>query len=86
MELTALVDNPTMVVTLDSKGRLTIPASLAPASPGETFDVQFDAEEDAFVFRRLASKEDWLSGLKEYPVDLDDVPRRRRTLPRRRRL
>jgi hypothetical protein len=35
-------DNPTMIVTLDSKRRLIIPASLAPASPGEYFDARFD--------------------------------------------
>jgi hypothetical protein len=27
-------DNPTMVVTLDAKRRLTVPATLAPAKPG----------------------------------------------------
>ena len=41
-----------MIVTLDSKRRLTVPASLAPASPGEYFDARFDVEEDAIVFRR----------------------------------
>ena len=45
-----------MIVTMDSKRRLTIPASLAPASPGEYFDARFDPEEDAIVFRRLAGK------------------------------
>ena len=49
-------NNPTMIVTMDSKRRLTIPASLAPASPGEYFDARFDPEEDAIVFRRLAGK------------------------------
>ena len=44
-----------MIVTMDSKRRLTIPASLAPASPGEYFDARFP-EEDAIVFRRLAGK------------------------------
>ena len=46
-------DNPTMVVTLDAKRRLTVPAALAPAKPGDYFDAHFDAEEDAIVFRRL---------------------------------
>jgi hypothetical protein len=46
-----------MIVTLDTKRRLTIPAALAPASPGDYFDARFDAEEDALVFRRLAGKE-----------------------------
>ena len=79
-------DNRTMIVTLDSKRRLTVPASLAPASPGECFDAHFDAEEDAIVFRRLAGKEDWLAALKECPVSMDDVPPRRRETARRRKI
>ena len=79
-------DNPTVIVTLDSKRRLTVPASLAPASPGEYFDAQFDEEEDAIVFRRLAGKEDWLAVLKECPVNMDDVLARRREVARRRKL
>jgi hypothetical protein len=79
-------DNPTMIVTLDAKRRLTVPTSLAPASPGDYFDASFDAEEDALVFRRLASKEDWLAVLKACPVSPDDVPPRRRELVRRRKL
>ena len=63
-----------MFVTLDSKRRLTVPASLAPASPGEHFDARFDAEEDAIVFRQLPEegKEDWLAVLKLCPVSMDD--------------
>ncbi|MGD1071784.1 MAG: hypothetical protein ABSB15_16755 [Bryobacteraceae bacterium] len=38
-----------MILTLDAKRRHTIPAVLAPASPGDYFDARFDAEEDAFV-------------------------------------
>jgi hypothetical protein len=79
-------DNPTMIVTLDSKRRLTVPATLAPASPGEYFDARFDAEEDAIIFRRLAGKEDWLAVLKDCPVSMDDVPPRRRETARRRKL
>lgn len=75
-----------MIVTLDSKRRLTIPANLAPASPGEYFDAQFDTEEDAIVFRRLAGKEDWLDVLKDCPVSMDDVPARTRRMARRRKL
>jgi len=77
-------DNPTMIVTLDSKRRLTVPANLTPASPGEYFDARFDQEEDAIVFRRLAGKEDWLAVLKACPVSMDDVPPRRREMARRR--
>src|SRR5438132_5392982 len=53
-----------MVVTLDAKRRLTVPAALAPAKPGDYFDAYFDAEEDAIVFRRLAGRESWLAVLK----------------------
>jgi hypothetical protein len=81
-------DNPTMIVILDSKRRLTVPASLAAASPGEYFDAHFDAEEDAIVFRRLPEqgKDDWLAVLKQCPVSMDDIPSRRRERPRRRKL
>ena len=75
-----------MIVTLDAKRRLTVPAGLAPASPGDYFDAQFDAEEDAIVFRRLAGRENWLTVLKECPVSMDDVPPRRRETAKRRRL
>ena len=79
-------DNPTMIFTLDAKRRLTVPTSLAPASPGDYFDAHFDAEEDTLVFRRLAGKEDWLAVLKSCPVSPDDVAPRRRELARRRKL
>jgi hypothetical protein len=79
-------DNPTMIVTLDAKRRLTVPAVLAPASPGDYFDARFDPEEDALVFRRLAGKENWLTVLKACPVSPDDVPPRRRATARRRKL
>jgi hypothetical protein len=71
-------DNPTMVVALDAKRRLTIPTALAPAKPGDYFDAHFDAEEDAIVFRRLGGRENWLAVMKECPVSPDDVPPRRR--------
>ncbi len=75
-----------MIVTLDAKRRLTVPVGLAPASPGDYFDVRFDAEEDTLVFRRLAGKEDWLAVLKACPVSPDDMPPRRRKPARRRSL
>jgi hypothetical protein len=75
-----------MIVTLDSKRRLTVPAALAPAVPGDYFDAQFDPEEDTLVFRRIATNSDWLAILKECPVSMDDVPPRRRELPQRRKL
>jgi hypothetical protein len=79
-------DNPTMVVTLDAKRRLTVPTALAPAKPGDYFDAHFDADEDAIVFRRLGGRENWLAVMKECPVSPDDVPPRRRELSKRRKL
>jgi len=75
-----------MIVTLDAKRRLTVPAGLVPASPGDYFEASFDGEEDALVFRRLPRKESWLTVLKACPVSPDDVPRRRRSPARRRKL
>ena len=79
-------DNPTMIVTLDAKRRLTVPAGLATASPGDYFDARFDADEDALVFRRLPRKKSWFTVLKACPVSPDNVPRRRRAPARRRKL
>jgi hypothetical protein len=75
-----------MRVILDSKRRLTVPVSLAKAAPGDQFEARFDADDDALVFRRIAAAKDWLDVLKDCPVSMDDVPRRRRALPRRRKL
>jgi hypothetical protein len=67
-----------MVVTLDGKRRLTVPAALAPAKPGDVFEVDFDVEEDSIVFRRLARRANWLAVLEACPVPMDDLPPRRR--------
>jgi hypothetical protein len=75
-----------LVAGLVIVARDAVPASLAPASPGEYFDARFDPEEDAIVFRRLAANEDWLAVLKQCPVSMDDVPPRRRESARRRKL
>ena len=61
-------DDPTMVVTLDAKRRLTVRAALAPAEPGAYFDAHFDAEEDAIVFRRLGGRE-LAAGVEEASYD-----------------
>jgi bifunctional DNA-binding transcriptional regulator/antitoxin component of YhaV-PrlF toxin-antitoxin module len=71
-------EGPTMVVTLDAKRRLTVPRTVASAKPGDVFEVDFDAEEDTLVFRRLTKKTDWLAVLTECPVPMDDLPPRRR--------
>jgi hypothetical protein len=75
-----------MLLTLDAKRRLTVPTSLAPAQPGDNFEAEFHLEDDTLVFRRIAPKGDWLAVLRECPVPMDDLPVRRRQLPRRRKL
>jgi len=75
-----------MILTLDAKRRLTVPAGLAPASPGDAFEARFDAKENEIVFRRIAGAGDWLAVLSECPVSMDDLPRRRRETARRRRI
>lgn len=80
-------DNPTvMILTLDAKRRLTVPASLAPARPGDHFLAEFDPEEDTLVFRRIAKRADWLAVLKSCPVRMEELPPRSRELPRLRKL
>ena len=76
-----------MILTLDAKRRLTVPATLAPAAPGDAFEARFDPEENEIVLRRVAAGAgDWLAVLSACPVPMDDLLRRRKELPRRRRL
>jgi hypothetical protein len=75
-----------MILTLDAKRRLTVPANLAPAKPGDHFIAEFDPEEDTIVFRRIAKNADWLAVLKACPVDMDDLPARRSEYPKTRKL
>ena len=75
-----------MILILDAKRRLTVPAGLAPASPGDAFEARFDAEEGEIVFRRIAGAGDWLAVLSECPVSIEDLPRRRRQLAKRRKI
>jgi hypothetical protein len=67
-----------VIVTLDSKRRLSLPKKLVPAIPGDAFDAVFDAEEDAVIFRRIHRGKDWLAVLKACPVPMDDLPARPR--------
>jgi hypothetical protein len=67
-----------MILTMDAKRRLTIPAALAPAKPGDIFEALFDREEDAIVFRRINPDVDWVDVFKQCPVPMDDMPPRRR--------
>ena len=75
-----------MIVTLDSKRRVSIPAALVPATPGDAFDASFDSEDDVVILRRIAKKPDWLKVLKACPVPMDDLPPRRRQLPKKLKL
>ena len=79
-------DVPTMIVTLDAKRRVSIPAALAPAVPGDQFEASFDAEDDIVLLRRLKRKPNWLEVWKQCPVPMDDLPARRRELPKRLKL
>lgn len=76
-------DKPTVIVTLDAKRRVSIPAALAPASPGDQFDASFDPDDDVVVLRRIKRKTNWLSVWMQCPVPMDDLPSRNRQLPRR---
>ena len=74
-----------MIVTLDNKRRVGIPAALAPTAPGDECDASFDAEEDVVTLRRV-QKADWLEVLKSCPVPMDDLPPRSREMPKKLKL
>jgi bifunctional DNA-binding transcriptional regulator/antitoxin component of YhaV-PrlF toxin-antitoxin module len=67
-----------MIVTLDSKRRLTVPAGTLQVKPGDDFLVEVDPEEDSISYRRIASRPDWLEVLKSCPVPMEGLPPRRR--------
>ena len=75
-----------MIITLDAKRRLSVPAALAPATPGDAFDAQFDPDEDVIMFRRVKRKAKWLEVWKECPMPIDDLPPRSAEMPRKRKL
>jgi hypothetical protein len=79
-------DNPTMVVTLDAKRRVSLPAALSDISPGDQFDASFDAEDDVVILRRINRKTKWFEVWKQCPVPMDDLPARSRELPGRKGL
>jgi hypothetical protein len=85
-EMLSWWDDPTMIVTLDAKRRLTIPVDLAPAAPGDRFEAVFDPDEDVVSFRRIKRKPNWLAVWKTCPVPMNDLPGRIRELPKKRRL
>jgi hypothetical protein len=71
-----------MIVTLDAKRRVSIPAALSPAAPGDRFEASFDADDDVLLLRRLKRKPNWLEAWKQCPVPMDDLPPRSRELPK----
>lgn len=75
-----------MIIRMDSKRRLTLPASVAPAMPGDAFEATFDADEDVVTFRRVAAQLDWLAVLAECPVSMDEIPPRRKNFAAHRKL
>ena len=75
-----------MILTLDAKSRLTVPVTLAPVVPGDSFEARFDPEENEIVFRRIAGTGDWLAILSECPVSTDNLPRLRREASKRRKM
>ena len=78
-QVTAYIDGS----SVSAGGNVVVTAGYtAPTVPGDYFEAKFDAEEDTLVFRRIATNKDWLAVLKECTVSMDDVPPRRRELPR----
>jgi hypothetical protein len=75
-----------MILILDAKRRLTLPANLVSARPGDHCHAEFDPAEDAVVFRRIAKNADWVNVLKACPMKMDDLPRRRREFLKRLKL
>ena len=67
-----------MLITMDAKRRLTVPASADNFKPGDTFEVYFELEESAITFRRINQKEDWLDVALACPYPMDDLPPRSR--------
>ncbi|MCE0522558.1 MAG: hypothetical protein LV480_06575 [Methylacidiphilales bacterium] len=69
-----------MIVTLDSKRRLTVPKALVKTRPGEHFEALYDEDEDKIILRRVKRKTNWLEVWKQCPVSMDDIPPRSREL------
>ena len=72
-----------MIVTMDAKRRVSIPAALASASPGDQFDASFDPEEDVVTLRRIKRKANWLKVWKECPIPMEDLPARSREMAKK---
>jgi len=49
-----------MLLKLDSKRRLTFPAKLVPATPGDYFEALYDEDEDEIIVKRVKRQANWL--------------------------
>jgi hypothetical protein len=75
-----------MLLTLDAKRRLTVPAALAPARAGDAFDAYYDQQEDEIILRRVTRRSNWLEVWRQCPIPMDDVPPRSRQMPKKLKL
>jgi bifunctional DNA-binding transcriptional regulator/antitoxin component of YhaV-PrlF toxin-antitoxin module len=75
-----------VIVTLDAKHRLIVPAALVKTQPGEQFEALYDDDDDIITLRRVKRKANWLEVWKQCPVPMDDLPPRSRELPKKLKL
>jgi len=76
-----------MILLLDAKRRLTVPASLAPSAPGDAFEAIYDASEDELILRRVKrGNRSWIDVMQACPVPMNDLPPRSRDLPKKLKL
>jgi len=71
-----------MLITMDAKRRLTVPAVAEDFRPGDTFEARFDLEESEIVFRKINTRESWVDVMMRCPVPIDDLSARSRELPK----
>jgi hypothetical protein len=63
-----------MLITMNAKHRLTVPAAVEGFKPGDTFEVRFDLEEGEIVFRKINTRENWVDVMLACPYPMDDLP------------
>jgi hypothetical protein len=71
-----------MLIRMDAKRRLTVPASAEDFKPGDTFEANFDLEESEIVFRKVNKDQSWVDVMLRCPIPMDDLPPRSRELPK----
>ena len=75
-----------MIVTLDAKRRVSLPAMLTPAKPGDQFEATVDADDGTVTLRRIPPKKNWIDVMEACPEPIDDLPHRSREMPKERHL